>query len=283
MTDSALPASNHWRQLKSKTCAACGIEFTPNNPRRIFCSVACRNGKKNCVVCGTSFILKGNTTGKYCSSACWYKEPGKRILPDRTCKTCGTEFVPGTATQGYCCTECKVIASRKPREVLNCLTCEKPLVIVVGNRTRKFCSRACALTGGSRRGITRADLGDSAKGPNGYRLVKVGPIYEGAYRNGWALEHRVVMEQSLGRSLLPSERVHHRNGQRNDNRIENLELWLVPNKKDPAGQRVEDLLVLLRERLSALEGSSVESVAEVERLVRETFGFSVGLGSGEKF
>lgn len=91
------------------------------------------------------------------------------------------------------------------------------------------------------------------------------------------------MEQSLGRSLLPSERVHHRNGQRNDNRIENLELWLVPNKKDPAGQRVEDLLVLLRERLSALEGSSVESVAEVERLVRETFGFSVGLGSGEKF
>lgn len=50
-------------------------------------------------------------------------------------------------------------------------------------------------------------------------------------------EHRYVMEQYLGRKLLPEENVHHINGVRNDNRVENLELW---NTSQPSGQRIED-------------------------------------------
>jgi hypothetical protein len=58
-----------------------------------------------------------------------------------------------------------------------------------------------------------------------------------AAANGAIAEHRLVMSRVLARPLTKDERVHHKNGDRADNRAENLELW---NTSQPSGQRIED-------------------------------------------
>lgn len=92
--------------------------------------------------------------------------------------------------------------------------------------------------------VARRNRGLSVDSPLRYMKAKdgTGTIEKAGYRiisvNGKAKkEHRHVMEQILGRPLLRSEEVHHRNGMRADNRPENLELW---STSQPPGQRVED-------------------------------------------
>lgn len=80
----------------------------------------------------------------------------------------------------------------------------------------------------------------------GYRRIWM-PEHPDANSKGNIYEHRLVMERKLGRRLLPTESVHHKNGHRSDNREENLELWVTTQ---PSGQRAQDLVAWAREILS---------------------------------
>ena len=82
---------------------------------------------------------------------------------------------------------------------------------------------------------------------HGYRKVCV-PLPERHLFPGetYVLEHRLVMARTLGRPLYTDEEVHHRNGDRLDNRRENLELW---STSQPRGQHVADKIVFALEIL----------------------------------
>lgn len=77
--------------------------------------------------------------------------------------------------------------------------------------------------------------------PKGYVVLppRYGKNHPNRKHDGRIYEHVYVMSAHLGRALLSHENVHHKNGQRGDNRIENLELW---SRSQPSGQRVQDKL-----------------------------------------
>lgn len=82
-------------------------------------------------------------------------------------------------------------------------------------------------------------LGKGTVNVQGYRCVYV--------KGERVLEHRIIMEKHIGRPLRGDENVHHKNGDRLDNRLDNLEIW---SSFQPSGQRIKDKVAWAREIIS---------------------------------
>lgn len=150
----------------------------------------------------------------------------------RTCSTCNLVFIPTSRHKN--CVKCRKQAQKSP-----CPVCTKPMI-----SNSKTCANCRPPSGG--------DKNPNWKG--GKHFHKRG--YVVCYVSGhprhpkYVFEHILVMEDTIGRYLLPGENVHHKNGVRDDNRPENLELWVT---NQPSGQRPEDLVVWAKEILSRYE------------------------------
>ena len=82
---------------------------------------------------------------------------------------------------------------------------------------------------------------------DGYKQRSITIKSESGKESYTQLQHRQVFEQMLKRPLRPSENVHHKNGDRCDNRPSNLELW---STSQPSGQRIHDKIAWARELLT---------------------------------
>ncbi|MFM9629405.1 HNH endonuclease [Streptomyces galilaeus] len=128
--------------------------------------------------------------------------------------------------------------------------CDEPVKTNKNGHGQGYCAGHYGTKGRNYRPV-----GARYTNPDGYVVTK---ISEGNFIS----EHRHVMERHLGRHLLAGETVHHINGVRDDNRIENLELWYSPQ---PYGQRVEDLLrYAVATHRAALEALLKEAAGEAE-------------------
>lgn len=166
------------------------------------------------------------------------------------CQVCDAEFTHSTwhPYQKTCSKKCRNVARGRAsrgyppkKQEFICVVCDNKFIQKRLSNTC-YCTDLCKRLAMSRRGQgkpingpRKVIRGTGTLTKTGYKIIT--RKHPNSTKRGQIMEHVYIMSHHLGRPLMPKETVHHKNGIRNDNRIENLELW---SSDHGSGQRVED-------------------------------------------
>ena len=174
-------------------------------------------------------------------------------MPEMRCQRCGqlmTVFPSDIHKRKYCSRQCQNEAAKGRRwgtgkVTIPCERCGTP-VISFKSQSFRYCSKTC-------RYAAQAERQKQIKGPRtsqwkggrylsggGYYFLNINGLTDSDralarqmrhQRTAVVMEHRFIMAKHLGRTLKRGEIVHHINGDKTDNRIENLELLILGTSK----------------------------------------------------
>lgn len=177
---------------------------------------------------------------KYCQQ-CHAPLTGKR-----------TKFCSDACHYEY--TQYTVNGKKRKERLTNCLQCDS----ILTKGQLRFCNSNCNVNHINHQRLKNAPEGEIKEHSS------LG-CYQQKHEGKWVLQHRIIMEKVLGRKLTRAEKVRHINGDRKDNRIENLEVYtgVYRTKENPHGIRVIDKVANM---LSLLKS---DELTTIEALIRE--------------
>lgn len=211
-----------------------------------------------CRVCNQSKKTPYRDICRNCYQIQWLKSN-----PEKVCSACEKSF----KTPGKQCWTCLANLRKQKTRSIPCSNCQRVGLLIL-NKTDQLCTlcdrrkkeaadpsliqRRREQTRKSNRKMRGTDVNAPIRRSKGWWKTVQGyvmifrPNHANARGTGCLNEHTFVMSESLGRPLTKDETVHHINGVRDDNRIENLELW---SNSHPPGQRVKDKVKWAKEIL----------------------------------